>query len=645
MSNWSQLPTEVLTEIFKLLKFTLVDKLERSRIFSQQMLVCKHWCRIGKTFLYKDVTMLSVKQQDTFLRCMTLYSTGMNQLVHSFKAFDESPYLKTEEDLGLILNALPNLQEFYAIRQKGRFFAKLLLELYSSSDRPTQLARIPDYYIELEDDVKIYQYAILALKKTLRYMMLPDWCVTPYRITTPLEDFKNLTYLELRLYHISQLVEIATIPSRCPTLTHLHIARDAKLQPMEGEQPITAMIDMGSIQPAFHIAMLKIDASVVTFSQYSMYMLMVLFPKLDSWFMYTKKDKRGFYQYDPISRKIPIEAWVEFLTYVDKIKSFYGLHLAISSLNQVLKEISSSTGFCKEISVRYNTGRLASDNQNDPIINILPSGIHNMHGTCDYEKHGTTVIYVQNNYISELPHVSLIEQIGFQLERLTLDLSSLFNHLISLHTRSVNDKKSMGRFINLIFKHCPVLRALVIRGSFLVFCDDNDIEAPLTSFKFLHLQQCLVLNRTTFMWDLSRRLPFRLEWMVIEQCNFSNQRNDLPHLNMPFTVLGCLFISRQHQTISNHLRMVIKITKASQNPLYYCLNDRRKLEKLSGQEAFEIYAKNEESSALQITCVDIEKLLIRAFGFSVLIFPKEEVEYMDGQDYINSTSEFRHIQV
>ncbi|KAG2202579.1 hypothetical protein INT47_012573 [Mucor saturninus] len=645
MSNWGQLPTKVLTEIFKLLKLTHLDKLEFPQRVSQQMLVCKNWCRIAKTFLYKDVTMLSVKQQDTFLRCMTRDSTGMNQLVHSFKAFDENTNSKLEEDLGLILNALPNLQQLHARPKKGRFFARLLLELYSSSDRPIQLARIPDYYTEMEDDVKMYQYAIWALKKTLRRMVLPDWCVQPYHITTPLEEFKNLTHLELRVFHVSQLFQMAVIIfPQCPNLTHLHIARDAKLQPIKDEQQITAMIDLGHFQPAFHIAMLKIDTSVVTFSPYSMYMLMVLFPKLDSWLMYTNMNNKDYYQYDPISRKIPIEAWVQFLTYVNKIKSFHGLHLAISSLHQVLKEISSSTGFCKEISVKYDEWRLASDNQNDPILDILPSGIHDMDRTCDYKKHGTIISYFQNNDISELPHVSLIEQIGFQLERLTLDLGTISDHLMLFHILSDYDKKSLGRFINLIFKHCPVLRALVIRRVFLVLCDDNDIEAPL-SFKFLHLQECVIYQRTNFLVDLSRRLPFRLEWMAIERCDFTKEANAWPHVNMPFTMLGCLFISREYWSMSKYARMVIKIAKASQKPLYFCLNDKHKLESLSGQEAFEIYAKNETSYVIQITCADIEKLLIRVFGSPVLIFPKEKVEYIDGQHYINSTTEFRHVQI
>ncbi|KAI7888556.1 uncharacterized protein EV154DRAFT_604743 [Mucor mucedo] len=637
MSNWSQLPAELLIEIIEL---CYLDRLELQSGVSQQLLVCKNWYRIAQTLLYRDVTLLSIKQHDTFLTCMSRYSTGMNQLVHLFVAPSEITSVKLEEDLGLILNILPNLQHFHAKPQKGSFFARLLLELYSSSNRPTQLLEIPEFSVESEQDARTYQYAVWALKKTLKSMILPDWCIQPYRITTPLEDFKNLSHLKLRVSGLSQMSEIATIVSRCPNLTSLNIARNTGYNPFGEDQ--MKVIDTTHVQPVSHLVKLVIDTSVATASPYIMRLLMKLFPQLESWLMYTDRKTTPNHQYHDLSRMIPTEVWVQFLTYMDNINLFYGTGLVISSFDQVLREISSSTGFCKEIKVNYNKANPQSDNEGFPILDIHPKIVRDMDYYL-YDIHETSVSYTPRERRIHLPHESLIEQIGFQLEHLTIDLNMVFSRPVAPNHMAGYGKKRFGYFINHIFMHCPVLEALVITGADLVFCDDGDKEGP-PSLKFLHFQFCNIIHRWNFLSKLSRRLPSRLEWMAIDECGFPKRSDELaPHVEMPFTVFGCLFLSRKKLPVKKYSRMVIKITKVSQKPLYYCLYDQHKLESLSGQEEFEVCLKDKETYAMQITCSDIEKLLIRAFGFRILIFPKEKVEYMDGQNYINSSPVFQHV--
>ncbi|KAG2197624.1 hypothetical protein INT47_006687 [Mucor saturninus] len=637
MSNWSHLPTELLIEIIEL---AYHDKLELQRGVSRLMLVCKNWCRITQTLLYKEVSMLSIKQHDTFLTCMSRYSTGMNQLVRSFKVYSEITNVKLEEDLGLILNALPNLRILLAKPQKGSFFARLLLELYSYPNRPTQLIMIPGFSSELEQDARAYQYAVWALMKTLAHMVLPDWCILPHRIITPLEEFRNLVSLGLRVSSLSQMSEIATIVPRCPNLTGLQISRNTGYNPFEEDQ--IKVIDTTCVQPVSHLVELVIDTGVVTTSHYIMRLLMKLFPQLESWLMYTDRKTAPNYQYDALSWKIPTEVWVEFLTYVDNINVFYGPRLVISSLHQVLRKISISTKFCKEIMVKYERFSPQSDNQGRPILDIHPLIIHDMDHV--YGIYETIVWYTPSEYRIHLPHESLIEQIGFQLEHLSVNLSMVSERRIAPPAMEGHGKKRFGHFINHVFMHCPVLRALVITGANLVFCDDGDKEGP-RSLKLLHLQNCKIFHRRDFLSDLSRRLPFRLEFMVIDHCNFNVRANELAlHVEMPFTVMGCLFYSRKKQQVINYSRMVIKITKTSQKPLYYRLYDKHKLESLSSQEEFEGCVRDNQTSAIQITCSNIEKLLIRAFGFKILIFPKEKVEYVDGQDYIKSSSELKYVQ-
>ncbi|KAI7888558.1 uncharacterized protein EV154DRAFT_604745 [Mucor mucedo] len=632
MSNWSQLPTELLIKIFELLESSFFEAHESQREISQQMLVCKNWCRIAKMLLYKDVTMLSIKQHDAFLTCMSHYSTGMNQLVLSFKACSEITNSKLEKDLGLILSALPNLQQLDAKPQKGSFFTRLLLELYSSTDRPTQLVTIPTFTTESEQYATSYQYAAWALKKTLKYMVLPDWCIKPYSISTPLEEFKNLTDLELRISSLSQMNEIGTIASRCTNLISLNLACKTRTNQITEDQ--SKAIDTTCVQPVLHILILRINASVVTASPESMRILMRLFPQVKKWEMYESSHRAIKDQ----SMEIPTELWVQFLVFLNKITLVYCPCLYISSLDQVLKELSNNTGLCKEIKVKYNHGH--THNSRGDILRILP--FHGI-GAHDDDRHDTIVSYVPSES-DALPHESLIEKIGFQLEHLTMNLNKVFKRGAISNARESNVLGPFGYFINHIFKHCPVLKSLVITEADLLHCNHIDLKAP-PSFKLLHLRNCKFFHGVDFLSDLSHRLPSRMEFMVIDQCIFVLRKNELmPHIEMPFTVFGCLFYSKKKLPEHKYSSMVIKITKVSQKPLYYRLYDKQKLETLSTKEEFELCAEYEQTTGLEITCSDIEKLLIRAYGFRILIFPKEQVEYMDGQNYINSSFEFRHVE-
>ncbi|KAG2192497.1 hypothetical protein INT47_009696 [Mucor saturninus] len=125
MSNWSQLPTKILNEIFDILDASCLDTLQFHQRVSQWMLVRKNGCRIAQTLLYREVTILSIKQHDTFLTCMSHCSTGLNQLVQWFTAIPKINSVKFEEDLGLILNVLPNFQRLQGGPQMASFFTRL----------------------------------------------------------------------------------------------------------------------------------------------------------------------------------------------------------------------------------------------------------------------------------------------------------------------------------------------------------------------------------------------------------------------------------------------------------------------------------------------------------------------------------------
>ncbi|KAI7888542.1 uncharacterized protein EV154DRAFT_517332 [Mucor mucedo] len=642
MSNWSQLPTEILSKIFGILDASCLDTLQLQEGVSQWMLVCKNWCRIAQTLLYEDITVLSIKQHDTFLTCMSHCSTGLNQLVRCFMAIPEITSVKLEEDLGLILNALPNLRYLQGGPQKASFFTRLLFELYTFPNRPVQLLKIPGFSPESEQDARSYQYAVLTLKKTLTSMFLPDYCIQPYRITTPLEDFKNLSQLEVCVSSLSQMYDMGTIASRCPNLNSLSISRHARYNP-SGEDQIKA-IDTTCVQSVYHVVSLRIDASLATASHNIMCILMKLFPQLESLYMYFNPVAPTYGEYERQIQMIPAELWVQFLTYADKIREFYGRGMYMDCLNQVLTETSYNTGLCKEIKVRYSQGNPVNNYGWLPVLNIHSLTMHNV-AQHEYVMIGTIVSYTTSGISVHLPHAALIEKIGFQLEHLTMTLNRAFGHGAPFGRITDYDKKPFGHFINHIFTHCPVLRALVITGAELLYSDDGDKEAP-PSLKFLHLQNCIIYHQMDFLLNLSRRLPSRLEFMAIDECIFFKRSDDLtPHVEMPFTVIGCLFYSKKKLPVSKYSRLVIKITKVSQKPLYYCLYDQHKLQSLSGQEEFEVCAKDEETHAIQITCANVEKLLIRVLGSPVLIFPKEKVEYMNGQHYINSTSEFWNVLI
>ncbi|KAI7866213.1 uncharacterized protein EV154DRAFT_583641 [Mucor mucedo] len=640
MPNWNQIPAEVLTEIFKLLDRACHDTLECQRGGFQRMLVCKHWCRIARMLLYKEVTMLSIKQHDTFLSCMSRSTTHTNQLVHSFKAFTEMTNVKLtnaklEEDLGLILNVLPNLQRIEAVPQRASFFTRLLFEHHSLINRPAQLVEIPGFCKNCEQDARAYQYVVWFLKTTLQKMILPDWHIIHYNISTPLEEFKNLTSLELSVTSSSQMYDIGTIVTRCSNLSSLHVVRSNRYDPYEAQE--NKVIDPTRVQAIPRIVHLQIDGTLVTTSHSIMRLMMLLFPRLHSWFMDTNLGKYPYLEYEGLSKRIPVEIWVQFLNYLSKIRKFYGRNLVICSLPQVLKGISTSTGFCKNIKIRYNEPSFGQR----PVLHISsPTAIDSY----DDNLLETVVSYFPVNANFNLPHVSLIQQIGFQLEHLTVDLDQVSLHHVITYVESGRDKIMTGHFINHIFQHCPVLKTLVIAGVNLVYCDDGTMEAP-ASLKLLHFQNCKIYHVMNFLHDLSHRLPSRLELMIIDHCGFSlNECESTAHVDMPSTLFGCLFFSTRKQLDIMHWNLAIKVTRVSKPSVYYRLYDQHKLQTLSNEKEFKMCAKNGQTIAVEITCADIEKLLVRAYGIQILIFPKEQVEYEDGQDYINSSPEFQHVQ-
>ncbi|KAG2210548.1 hypothetical protein INT47_002490 [Mucor saturninus] len=289
---------------------------------------------------------------------------------------------------------------------------------------------------------------------------------------------------------------------------------------------------------------------------------MYLFPNLHHFHFhhcynryYFEDDLDVILQHQEIGHQVPNRAWVDFLTYVSRMRTG---RIGTLFIKKYVEAFAKLTKLTEHLAIRYGL-----DLQLKPFCNL---SYENDDFSESFDFKGSCVSKPPRRLVTdgmsvksyeELPHESLLPIYGPAMKSLNLKLVPATDH---------HDKESAayrmldGDVFNPVFEHCLVLKRLrVTDGSFNSF-------------------------------DPSRFKSTENLQLVEFQSSF-----------------GCLLL-REKKTNPTAIEVYLKITMDTQT-FYYEFYDKNKV-KSSTSGIFETFKNDSKKSIIEIRCFDIEKLVV-----------------------------------
>lgn len=643
MSNWAQIPTEILVQI---LNCATENDRHSWKINIQYMLVCKSWSTATRRIYYDEVVLNTVTIFDRFIESMVTYpGTQIVNTVLVGKSVNKEHF---ERNLGQLLATCTNLTHIKAECQNGSFFAKMLLEFYTTGNG-LHLKTIPECSLQSDGDIRTYGYTAYALRHTLEEITLVD---SPLEHPTfaldetvkRLQEFQKLRTINLHIRGGENIYKIGMVIQNHPSLTSICIKRSENMINLDNDPEAVGPFSMKAI---LGISKLVIEP-MTTITGKLMKYIMHSCPELDQLqlnrhgMLFSDDDVQMLRRIEEQGLKVSAELWLRFLEYIDKMKIFSVKNLFIKELLEVLDIISKSTNLCKNVEITYLLYATPITGL-QPYVNVNSAKNYNINVQSKYDRRlyerRTEMVFDSRIYNYSLPHESLIETIGFGVNALQIEIYSAEEYGIP---SSRAYKMANGNLFDHIFEHCTCLDTLwVTKGEFAQITSNM---RPTKSLECLQFDECSF--GYDFLSELSTRLPSRMEFLIFLDCKFSSLIGKsvgvFYTIDMPYTTIGCLYW-RTIMVTGFDFRSnatYIKITKKYET-LYFRLNGND-LTISSVEEFIESTLRHDDSISLYIRCHEIEKLIINVSDTDILIKPKAETTFCKARSYVESRWEFHN---
>ncbi|KAI7887770.1 uncharacterized protein EV154DRAFT_330829 [Mucor mucedo] len=518
MSNWNNLPVEILAEIVDL----ALDSDETNTFMLQCMLISKQWSMVSRSIIYKSVTLCKSSQFEQFVTSMLNSSNG--QLVKKVSLlYDDQNQL--ELNLGRLFKSCPNIISLNQSRyKKSSFFAKLLLEVLTGSG--TKLRRIPAYDFKDPSNIRVYGYATYALKDTLECMRLYDHLTTKSTFEqnealNQLQMYKNLKSIRFELKNHSNLFTVLEKIQYCHSLSSVRILADWDDDDVEKHLGIVEPLHLQSLS---NVRYLQISEMLTISSTLIQYVLR-LFPNVKS-FEYADNYNPDIFHRNRVQRlsaeewerfntqgiEIPNELWIQFLTYVASMTICTIPHLFVKDIEvffdvpnlyenlQILAD-DWLPQFDRDFKVYFGIFYNTTDEKN----------IRNMHQKENYKRH--IVLNCDKKIrLVDCPKINAIKTLGPNLKALDFDAGS---------QRDVDgniENSVEANLFDLISDYCPHLDTLWVTDSTFHHKKQHTVK-PIRSLERIQFRYCQFDE--DYLCQLSSRLPSMLQFAIFLDCSMS----------------------------------------------------------------------------------------------------------------------------
>ncbi|KAG2210545.1 hypothetical protein INT47_002487 [Mucor saturninus] len=584
MSNWGQLPVEILLNIIQfaiadLDKLNRFERMKGWKIKEQYLLVSKHWSMVSRQVAYKVVELHLDCNIQKFIAFML--DSPHCCLVREI-TIDSDMELHVELNLGPLLRACPNLISLQcASGVRKSFFRTLMLEARAMGNS-LKLQKIPGFDTDEIDSFESYGQAAYALKNTLEEVSFCDilYDEPTYELDKTLSRLVEFTKLREVIFHFETYFG----------------------QIFDHPEPY-------NLKPLPNVLKLQVMGAIPFTERHFQY-IMHVFPNLHN---FDVEQSYGFSrltdepdimkEHQEIGQQVPSKAWIDFLTYVSRIRTNLIGTFFIKDYAEVFANFPNLT---EHLEIRYGPDLGIKPNFNIVYQNrdFDSWGYHKKRYGIEKFRH--LVFDCRSfDFYNNLPHEPLLRIYGPTMKSLNLKMMSADHHNSE---ESVAYKMLDGNVFNPIFEHCSVLKKLRVRDGYFNFLCPSPFKAT-KSLQLVEFECCLF--GLDFLCELSTSLPDPLQYFSFTSCSISPPcemtDNLLQVIDMPYSSFGYLIWNGQRRT--GVIKLYIKVTKKSRSFYYEMDKDNEMV--LSSPVEFDFSRDCCFSMSIDIRCFDIENLVIK----------------------------------
>ncbi|KAI7894985.1 uncharacterized protein EV154DRAFT_575996 [Mucor mucedo] len=613
MSNWGQLPAEILLNIiqFAIADLDTLNCIERMKgwKFKQQcLLVSKHWSMVTRQVAYKAVGLNTDCNFEKFIAFMLDSPHGC--LVREI-TFGYDLKHRVEPHLGPLFRACPNLislQNLDAIDEP--FYRRLTLEVRAMGNS-LKLQKIPTFDIDNIDTFESYGQAAYALKNTLEEI---SFCDMRYdnptyesdRALSRLVEFTKLREVTFHLYEYDNIFQIFTKIQNCTSFSTVRIicVSDTYFgEVLDQPEPY-------NLKPLPNVLKLQVIGAIPFTERHFQY-IMHVFPNLHDFvviqgygFSRVTDEPDIMEEHQEIGQQVPSKAWIDFLTYVSRINTNIIGTFFIKDYAEVFANFPNLT---EHLEIRYG-----------PDLRIKPN-FNIVYQNRDFESrdYGKKRYGIENfrhlvfdcrsfDFCDNLPHEPLLRIYGPTMKSLNLKMMSADHHNSE---ESVAYRMLDGNVFNPIFEHCSVLKKLRVRDGYFNFLSPSPFKAT-ENLQLMEFERCSF--GLDFLCELSTSLPDPMQYLSFTSCSISSpyEMTDdcLQVIDMPYTSFGYLIWNNQRCTEAME-SLYVKVIKKSRS--FYYEMDKSNEMVLSSPVEFDYSRDYASSMSIDIRCFDIENLVIK----------------------------------
>ncbi|CEI96291.1 hypothetical protein RMCBS344292_10457 [Rhizopus microsporus] len=288
MSNWPELPVEILEKIFNYVK---QDWRYKPSWLTQYQLTCKSWSQAARGCLYGEITFDSATIIEKFIKCMqnshsgrftrtiTFYGNESGRFRRTLKDYLSTFWHFPSQNLFEIAKACPNVDRVKGeLTGRDQWFALGTITTTCWQDiKELPYPARPD--LEKEYGLPYYIEIAVACRQTLTHLYWPRYPSYAAALAPQLPTFSNLTYLAVYDVCSSTLMEYDEIIQCCPNITTLSSHCNKYEWNISIPDNYSKNYDMSSIQP--HNKVKKLDVTLLFHKDVLRYVIHK-FPNLDT---------------------------------------------------------------------------------------------------------------------------------------------------------------------------------------------------------------------------------------------------------------------------------------------------------------------------------------------------------------------------
>ncbi|KAI9474028.1 MAG: hypothetical protein EXX96DRAFT_580306 [Benjaminiella poitrasii] len=595
MDNWTKIPPELLQTIFKYHNVPISTLIECQS-------VCKSWCRSAQPILYSNVVLSKLDKTSTFVNTIISCPTNPGAFVKSI-ALDliDNRMSRQIYLLDTIAKYCPNvecLDELCLVDQP--VFLSLLQQIRDGYWQHLKTIPSPSDEIAIES----YVDTVIALRDSIEKVLLQDHVSTELagkgrldqylRLRRLLKDFKQLKTLTVRTRtrrgNMLELEDLFLdgVPSTVRSLFFNTFT--VPMQQTEDFHPTLA-----SIKPCYSVK----HAAINTFidNSHAIEYIMHKFPRLDCLTVDINPDDeihgRVIISQSFSLRKDLFPRLVDYLQRLDR----FDIQLNLNNMVEFAVYFLST-------STKYSSFHLEATY--DDVYDEMCKGMSKIENNdakdplrieCSLDKNK------MNESLSSF--TEMLENVGAKLTSLTIRFPSWTDtqHWFMTRDDATWSNYLKGYFIDHVFKHCPNLKGLEVKGFnvlYMFYTEEMTINQTITH---------LVLDHPCIPVEVYKVLSLRLlaltSLKVVGGYPLSFENSNVIVIDMPYSSLKS-FIYADKKVEEDFTCLCLKLIIDTNVSFYTCSHDL-KMRRCTAQEFQELMASDSTDLRFDIRCKQFER--------------------------------------